>query len=300
LTLSIFPHKRFTYKGLVKIVRHNRYPPMKPDSLFYRIFKFDPGSLLRLIRLDVGGDYTFESITTKTTEKRFDGYLKPHGDNDPEIFLEVQGYGDNKFYWRMFREICSFYEQNESNSHFIAVALFTNKKFDPGDCPLDCNPPNRLIRAYLPDCLKLLKGNAGVLTVLKPLALARKAELAANLPKWKQDIKSLDLSKSESKTVLELLEYAILQRFKNITLEEVRKMIELTPLEETVAGKELIQLGIEQGIDKGELIGKILLAQMVLKRKTYSKKKLGQKSLGELRVIFKELEKDLKTLAVGS
>ena len=123
---------------------------------------------------------------------------------------------------------------------------------------------------------------------------------------------SLDLSKSESVTVLELLEYAILQRFNKLTLEEVRKMIELTPLEETVAGKELIQLGIDEGkkegvkegvkegLSRGELIGKILLAQSILKQRKFSKKKLGQKSLGELRVIFKELEKDLKTLAVGS
>ncbi len=281
---------------------------MKTDSLFYRIFKFDPGSLFRLIQLDIKGKYTFESITTKSTEKRFDGHLKPYDDKNPEIFLEAQGYGDNKIYWRMFREICAYYEQNESESHFVAVVLFTNKKFDPGNRPLDCNPPNRLIRAYLPDCLKLLKGNAGVLTVLKPLALARKSELAENLPKWKRDIKSLELSKSDSKTILELLEYAVLQRFKNMTLEEVRKMIELTPLEETAAGKELIQLGIDEGKKEGiiegkiegELIGKILLAQSILKQRKFSKKKLGQMRLRELRLVFKEFEKDLKTLAVGS
>ena len=45
-------------------------------------------------------------------------------------------------------------------------------------------------------------------------------------------------------------------------------MIQLTPIEETVAGKELIQMGesIEKGIEKGELIGKIQMAQRFLKR----------------------------------
>ncbi len=91
-------------------------------------------------------------------------------------------------------------------------------------------------------------------------------------------------------------------------------MIELIPFEETVAGKELINIGIEkgiikgflggfekgkeegrkEGIDKGELIGKIRLAQSILKQRAFFKKKLEQKSLRELRVIFKEFEKQLE------
>ncbi len=46
----------------------------------------------------------------------------------------------------------------------------------------------------------------------------------------------------EIQYLLELLEYAILQRFPK--LKEVQKMIQLTPLEETVAVQELIQMGV--------------------------------------------------------
>ncbi len=34
-------------------------------------------------------------------------------------------------------------------------------------------------------------------------------------------------------------------------MKEIQKMLELTPLEQTVAGKELIQIGEEEGIKKG-------------------------------------------------
>ncbi len=66
-------------------------------------------------------------------------------------------------------------------------------------------------------------------------------------------------------------------------------MIQLTPLEETVAGQELIQMGVE----KGELIGKIHMVQSFLKRSLTPKKRLLKKSTGDLKMILKKLETDL-------
>jgi len=48
---------------------------MKTDQLFYELFRFSPESLFELVRLPVRGRYRFESITVKTTEKRFYGFL---------------------------------------------------------------------------------------------------------------------------------------------------------------------------------------------------------------------------------
>jgi len=58
-------------------------------------------------------------------------------------------------------------------------------------------------------------------------------------------------------------------------------MIHYTPIEKTVVGQELIQMGriegrtegFEKGIEKGEIIGKIHLAQRLLKRPVTPKKK---------------------------
>ncbi len=48
-------------------------------------------------------------------------------------------------------------------------------------------------------------------------------------------------------------------------------MPELTPLEETVAVQELIQMRVEQVFEQGELIGKIQLLQELLKRRRNSR-----------------------------
>ncbi|MBF0231202.1 MAG: hypothetical protein HQK63_16680 [Desulfamplus sp.] len=54
------------------------------------------------------------------------------------------------------------------------------------------------------------------------------------------------------------------------------------------------QEGEEKGIQKGELIGSITALQKILKCKTTTKKELRAKSIEELKVMLKELEKQIK------
>jgi predicted transposase YdaD len=259
---------------------------MKTDQLFYELFRFSPESLLELVRLDVQGSYRFESITVKSTEKRFDGYFKSDSNDGPDIFLEIQGYRDHNIYWRLFREICAFHEQRENDRPFAAVVLFIDNSLDPGNPPLIPAPPNRLVRCDLIECLKNVETNATPLVVLKPLVLPDDADLPTAVSQWKTGIGEMGLSESREKTLFELLEYAILQRFKTFTLEEIRKMIQLTPLEETVAGKELIQMGIE----KGELVATIQMTQKWLKRPLTPKNKLYSLGVEDLKAILADLE----------
>ena len=117
---------------------------MKTDSLFYELFKLHPGSLFELAGLEADGEYVFESITVKTTEKRMDGFFRRTDGSGADIFLEVQGYDDSSIYWRLFREISTYYEQSGSNQPFTAVILFIDKKYDPDNSPVtDFKPPNR-------------------------------------------------------------------------------------------------------------------------------------------------------------
>ena len=266
---------------------------MKTDELFYELFRFSPESLLELVRLDVQGPYRFESITVKSTEKRFDGYFKNLSGDGPDIFLEIQGYRDNNIYWRLFREICTFHEQRQNDRPFAAIVLFIDNSLDPGNPPLTPAPPHRLMRCDLIECLKNIEANATPLVVLKPLTLQKKGDLHRAVDEWKAGIDDMGLSKNKKKTLTELLEYAILQRFKDITLEEIRKMIQLTPLEETVAVKELIQETLEKGMKKGQLIGQIQLLQRLLKRPQTPNKTLTGLGLKELQAMLAKLEADL-------
>ena len=243
--------------------------------------------------MDAPGPYRFESVTVKSTEKRFDGYFKNVGNNGPDIFLEIQGYRDNNIYWRLFREICAFHEQRKNHRPFAAVALFIDPRLDPGSPPLKPEPPNQLIRRDLVECLKSIRDNATPLVVLKPLTLEDKADLPEAVGQWKAGIDEMGLAEDRKKTLTELLEYAILQRFKTITLEEIRKMIELTPIEETVAFKELAQELSQKYMEKGQLIGQIQLIQRLLKRpQTPSKTMIGL-DMKDLKTMLAHLEADL-------
>ena len=63
-------------------------------------------------------------------------------------------------------------------------------------------------------------------------------------------------------------------------------MIQLTPLEETVAVKELIQKSME----KGQLIGQIQLLQRLLKRQQTPDETLTGLGLKELQTMLAKLE----------
>ena len=279
---------------------------MKTDALFYELFRLEPQSLFDLVSLNMEGEYIFESITVKTTEKRFDGFLKRVDNQGPNVFIEFQGYDDPGIYWRLFRQVCTWYEQSDSLMPFVAIVLFIDARYVPKDCPfVNLSSPNQFFQFSLTDCLKVLGNKAGVLTVLKPLVLKEKNELMELVPKWKAEIDSLKSSEKKANLLGELLEYAILQRFPKMTLKEIKKMIQLTPLDKTVAGQELISLGIkigkkegkeegkEEGIKQGELIGEIRTLQRISKLPQSIKTELAKKTLKELKAMLKQLKSEL-------
>ena len=78
-------------------------------------------------------------------------------------------------------------------------------------------------------------------------------------------------------------------------------MLKLTPLDETVAGKELIQIGKsqgleegrEKGLEKGKLIGQIHMTQNLLKQERTPEEELIRKRKEELQSLFQQLQSQL-------
>lgn len=144
---------------------------MKTDELFCELFKIDPRSLFRLVHVEIEGEYSFKSITAKSTEKRIDGA-------GPNVFVEIQGYFDPKIYWRTFQELCLYYQQNDDSSPFIAIMLFLDDQYDPKNCPVaQVAFPHQFIRANLLEFLQSVWNQAGIVTVLKPLVLSHKKQV---------------------------------------------------------------------------------------------------------------------------
>ncbi len=273
---------------------------MKTDELFYELFRLDPGSLIELVQLNLEGEYSFESITIKTTEKRLDGFFKREDGTGPLIFLEVQGYPDDTVYWRIFREICTWFEQKGVTTPFVAIVLFIDEKYDPGNCMLACVPPSQFIRCNLVDCLDYIGDNAGALSVLKPLTFSEEEKLPEAVQQWQTEIRDLELPEQKMKSLMDLLIYAIMQRFPALGRKELDKMLNLTPLEQTTAVKEIIQISEDKGRKEGKLIGQIQLAQRLMGKAMTPAEKLIERSTDELNAILDALEPELSKIKVGS
>ncbi len=71
-------------------------------------------------------------------------------------------------------------------------------------------------------------------------------------------------------------------------------MLELTPLEETVAGKHLIAMGMEKGVQtglqKGEIIGEIRTYQRILHIPETPREELTDMPLRERRNLLSDLK----------
>ncbi len=285
---------------------------MKTDELLYELVRLDPTSVFRLVRLELEGEYAFESITLKTIEKRIDGFLKRIDGPGPNVFVEFQGWDDPKIYWRSFREVCMFYEERDDPAPFILIVVFIDPKYDPGNPPItQVEPPNQFLRLNLIDALNAV-AKPGILTVLKPLVFPKHAVID-HIQEWKAEVTSLPLPDDKIQKIIELLEFAVWQKLPNLSLKEVQKMIQLTPLEETAAGKELIQMGWQRcqregqkkwheegekkGLKKGEIIGEIRMAQRMLNMSISPIKELEKKGMTTLRKIlqhFKAEEQEMR------
>ena len=99
------------------------------------------------------------------------------------------------------------------------------------------------------------------LVILVPFTLTRKTsktELAQKCNKWKSIAVEV-YPESLNRNVLNVLSLFILNRFKNLSVKEVRAMLNFD-LSDTKAGEELIDMGLQKELQKGRQ--ELLYAQL--------------------------------------
>ena len=194
-----------------------------------------------------------------------DGLLEPDVPGHPRYFLELQGYPDDSIYWRLVEEIGRFHaakpELNRTRWH--AFLLFLDATYDPGPDTLgDLNHGLMpwLTTGVLSDLLSKVAEPSAALNILQPLIVTSATVIETKATDWISEIQqSPDLDQRVQNRPVELLVQFVVQRFSQLTRQEIDNMLQLTPLEQTRAGQELI----EQGIEQGELS---ILARMISQR----------------------------------
>lgn len=220
---------------------------MKTDALFYELFQAAPQTFFELLQITPACPYRFESITVKTAEKRIDGVLAPLAENQPIYFLEVQAFPDDVIYWRVMREVATYFEQRpaQKETAWQAIVLWLNPEDNPGLGtlqPLARKPHQRLIAVDLLKLLKKLDERALVLNVLRPLLAKSAREVRQHVVQWVENIRQTpNLDRQTEERLVAILSQLIEQKFRTLSYKELAKMLRLTPLEETISGQELIK-----------------------------------------------------------
>jgi predicted transposase YdaD len=205
--------------------------------------------------------YRYDSPVVKTSERRLDGFLEPLQAGCPYYFVEVQGYYDDRIYWRGLHPVTRYHETRSDldGQDWRLIVFFLDKAYDPGVAtlgPLAAGSKRWLSRGVLPSLLARLPQSSPSLNVLRPLAVRTVNQVRRQGPVWVQSIRELTaLDERQRNGLVDLLVKFVVQRFVDLPYKEVEAMLKLTPLEQTRAGQELIQLGIEEGRQEGRQEG---------------------------------------------
>lgn len=220
---------------------------MRTDALFYELFQAAPQTFFELLQITPTCPYRFESITIKMSEKRIDGVLEPSQAGERIYFAEVQAFPDEVIYWRVLREVATFFEQRPAlkDNDWQALVLWLNKDDDPGYSTLlnlSRQPLSRLVSVDLLALLPKLQANALSLNVLRPLLAETEEDVRKNLQQWAQNIQQTpNLDQQTETRLLTILAQFVEQKFRSLTYKEISDMLRLTPLAETISGQELIK-----------------------------------------------------------
>jgi predicted transposase/invertase (TIGR01784 family) len=221
---------------------------MKTDKLFYRIFLNQPGLISELVSgIPPDCEFEYSAPVIKENETRLDGLLTPVNKKTdfPLIFLEAQMQRDQKFYRRYFRGIFSYLEQYETNLSWQGLLIILNNRLDLGsEIPYQNLLNNQVERLYLEDLLD--KENLSPNLAILRLIIIPKAQAGVEA----RQILNKATTETEYKLKLDLVEAILVNKFNELSIEEIQKMLNLR--EADVTQTRFYQEVLERGEKSGE------------------------------------------------
>ncbi len=218
---------------------------MKTDKEFYTLFSAVPEMLFEITGTRIKGNYSMKSITLKEFELRLDGFLEPERAEEPVYFVEFQGYKDETIYHRLIKGMSSYGELN-SDRLIKGMILFTKESLDPKTklwYPLIRSVDQNVQVFYFDEILEKLgekKPEHPLITTFKPYLIDDKDILKKQSKEWYGKLERENIPESTKNVFCDVFLRWMIERFKDLTFEEVFTMLEsLTPIEETKAYKDL-------------------------------------------------------------
>ncbi len=223
---------------------------MKTDASLYQIFRQLTAQLFEIMGEPHPGPCVFKSVVMKDISRTMDGLVIPENPLLPLWIVEVQMFKDLIIYMRTGIEHASVqieYLPREVRS----VIIFGSADLDPQTQPWVGFIKVVYLDKYLED-LEAEDPEHLLVALFRPLYAKQNSEVE----KWASHdygiLKSVAATDPNCKDLPEIFKQWLVQRFKQLSLNQINSMmIELTPIEDTVAGKELIDIGIVRGMERG-------------------------------------------------
>ncbi len=171
---------------------------------------------------------------------------------------------DPKFYSRYFQGIFSYIDQYEISRNWRGLIILLNKRLELGSELPHRNLLNSQVeRLYLEDLLYQddLSPNLALLRLI--VTPKDQAGLAA------RKILNSVSTEAEFQLKLDLVESILVNKFTQLTLEEIQKMLNLkeTDITQTRFYQEVLEIGEKKGLQQGVQQGEANLTIRLLKRR---------------------------------
>ncbi len=241
---------------------------MRTDAHLNVLFSNYPNEFFELFGLPSPGACLMKSVTVKEISRTLDGLMEPADAEQPMTLLEFQMQLDPHILRREAIELaCLEIALHPRKIH--AYAVFGTESLNPQTPPWD-----QVVTAlYLDTAVEKLatqQPNHWLVALFRPI-LEQNDEVVEKMARTDYaTLQQVAPSHSGTTKLPSIFLDWISQRFKFYTSTQISKMIaQLTPIEQTALGKELIGKGMEKGMAKGMEVG---MERVVIKQVT---KKFG-------------------------
>ncbi len=227
---------------------------MTADPLFYEVFKEIPELFFEFINQPEKDPSIYKFIAPEIKQRgfRLDGLLlTPESyPNEPIYFIEAHCYKDDNFYNQFFAKTILYLTQYQpANNDWYAVVIYDTKS-NEGNFPgyLNCFLPH-LRRFYLDELAKT-PNQSLALGVMRLIVENKTQEKTGELARQLMSQAQQELTDATlEEKVLEFIKAVVIDKFTNLSREEMEIMLNLGSLRKS----KVYQEAIEEGVLKNKL-----------------------------------------------
>jgi predicted transposase YdaD len=223
---------------------------MRTDKEIFRIFQKCPEFIFDLAGLDDHGPCSVESVTIKSLQRSMDGLVRPDDPRQPLTVVEVQFQRSETIYNRVVIEMAAI-QEDHGMREIRGIVFFAARSLDPAARPWTSVVQSVMLDEALAAREEKFPDDPAV-AVFKPVFEPDKAKLEKAAAAHYRAIRtSAKLSTDQAEALAEVFLHWLLERFRDRTDQEIAMILDLPDIEDTRAGRDLMEKGMERGLKRG-------------------------------------------------